>query len=185
MKNLPYDFWEKEAALLYEVIIKYAWQMAKLGTVEGYNLLGAEIDLDWDLINDYARAWSVVHTAEVVAKVSTTSMETFVKLFPGWVESGAHLDELIKQLTPIYKSRARIIAATETTRAYAQGNLITWGAAGVINKVRWYTANDERVCPICGELNGKETALGENFPGYNFNSPPAHPNCRCWIQPVV
>ena len=37
----------------------------------------------------------------------------------------------------------------------------------------WRTAADERVCPVCGPLDGQE------WPGDAGPQPPAHPNCRC------
>lgn len=37
----------------------------------------------------------------------------------------------------------------------------------------WQTRNDERTCPVCGQLNGVVWREGEGF------SPPAHDNCRC------
>jgi SPP1 gp7 family putative phage head morphogenesis protein len=188
MKKLPVSFWENESRILQDVILKRAWKMAQQGALEGEDLLkgSAEIQLDWGLINDQARAWAVVHTAQVVAQISNTSMETFERHFPDWVASGKPLQALIDELTPIYKSRASMIAATETTRAYAQGNIITWGASGVVDRIKWFTARDEWVCPICrGDLSGAVTELGKSFPGYEFTSPPAHPGCRCWIQPSI
>lgn len=42
----------------------------------------------------------------------------------------------------------------------------------------WQTAEDERVCPICGPLNDKPPVIwSRDFP----NGPPAHVNCRCWL----
>jgi hypothetical protein len=37
----------------------------------------------------------------------------------------------------------------------------------------WRTAADERVCPVCGPLDGME------WPSDVGPQPPAHPNCRC------
>lgn len=37
----------------------------------------------------------------------------------------------------------------------------------------WRTAADERVCPVCGPLDGGE------WPADAGPQPPAHPNCRC------
>ena len=59
-----------------------------------------------------------------------------------------------------------------------------WRESDVINKRRWNTGVDELVCPICGPLHNVIVGLDETFPG-GFRVPPAHPNCRCWITPVV
>lgn len=42
----------------------------------------------------------------------------------------------------------------------------------------WQTAEDERVCPVCGPLHdARATRWATQFP----NGPPAHPRCRCWL----
>jgi SPP1 gp7 family putative phage head morphogenesis protein len=41
----------------------------------------------------------------------------------------------------------------------------------------WETANDERVCPVCGALHGKRE---DDWNG--LRSPPAHPRCRCGVR---
>ena len=37
----------------------------------------------------------------------------------------------------------------------------------------WQTAEDERTCPICGQLSGEIWPEGEGF------TPPVHDHCRC------
>lgn len=37
----------------------------------------------------------------------------------------------------------------------------------------WRTSGDERVCPVCGPLAGREYRAGEG------PEPPLHGNCRC------
>jgi len=41
----------------------------------------------------------------------------------------------------------------------------------------WETANDERVCPICGALHRKREGEWGGLSG-----PPAHPRCRCGVR---
>lgn len=71
-----------------------------------------------------------------------------------------------------------MIAATESTRAYGSVNQQIWSQSEVIDAVRWNTANDELVCPICRARNGELAVVG----AWEF---PAHVNCRCWPTPVV
>jgi rubredoxin len=68
-----------------------------------------------------------------------------------------------------------MIAVTETTRVFAEGNKLAWDSTGVVSGSKWQTANDDLVCPICGPLNEQVTD----------DEPPAHVNCRCWKRPVV
>lgn len=51
--------------------------------------------------------------------------------------------------------------------------------ADVIEGYEWLTARDERVCPQCRGYNGRIEPLNSSF------RPPAHPNCRCTVIPVV
>jgi len=68
--------------------------------------------------------------------------------------------------------RMEVIARTEVLRAQNQGRIKFHDRVGV-RKLEWMTMEDERVCPICGPLDGKVYDTGR------FPSQPAHPNCRC------
>jgi SPP1 gp7 family putative phage head morphogenesis protein len=80
--------------------------------------------------------------------------------------------------------RAETIARTETMTAVHAGQREGWrqleekGALPLTVRREWMTAEDERVCPICGPLDGQTTTLNASYPG-GFDTPPAHPNCRC------
>ena len=95
-----------------------------------------------------------------------------------------------------HRYRAYNIARTELAFAYNQGSYEGTkqaqeaGYMGETIKV-WATADDERVCEICGGLEGKEVAMDDDF---NFATklatpanptirrvPPAHPSCRCAV----
>jgi len=82
--------------------------------------------------------------------------------------------------------RAGSIAATETTRAVSAGELgilalaaeLLDGEDGRRDRV-WRTSEDGAVCPVCAPLNRKsEDSWRHAFP----DGPPAHPNCRCFLQ---
>jgi len=110
-----------------------------------------------------------------LATTTRTQMQTAIS---GWIQSGAPLSNLTKQLTPLFgRARANVIAATETTRMYADGNTIGYSAAGVTT-LEWRTSRDERVCQICLPLHGDKFAIGTE-------RPPAHVSCRCSIVPVT
>lgn len=78
------------------------------------------------------------------------------------------------------ETRATVIARTETLRAFSQGVQWQFRHYG-ITRVQWMTARDERVCPWCGPLDGLIFPL-EELP---FGGPPIHPQCRCFIRPVI
>jgi len=68
--------------------------------------------------------------------------------------------------------------------------------------VEWLATGDERTCEFCDALDGKVMSLGDNFldkgdtmtgrdggqmtADYeHIQYPPAHPDCRCTIIPVI
>ena len=68
--------------------------------------------------------------------------------------------------------RMEVIARTEVLRAHNQGRMKFHQQVGV-EKLEWMTMEDERVCPVCGPLDGNVFSTGR------FPQQPAHPNCRC------
>ena len=68
--------------------------------------------------------------------------------------------------------RMEMIARTEVLRAHNQGRLKFHQRVGV-QKLEWIAMEDERMCPVCGDLDGKV------FPTDKFPQQPAHPHCRC------
>lgn len=80
-------------------------------------------------------------------------------------------------------TRIEAIAPTEVTRAAASGQDETVGRhealTGRAVDQLWHTEEDGKVCPICKPLNGTlKTVWGRYF----LFGPPAHTNCRCWID---
>lgn len=106
------------------------------------------------------------------------------------------LDKSIRYAARQHRYRAYNIARTELAFAYNQGSYEgtkqaqAAGYMGETVKV-WCTADDERVCKICGGLEGEEVAMDEDFSfktkleGRNptiKRVPPAHPSCRCAVM---
>lgn len=103
---------------------------------------------------------------------------------------GQSIPQIARQLTkgtgltkgtfPRVEKRAVVIARTETIRAFSQGVQWQFQQHG-IHRVRWMTARDERVCKWCGPLDGLVFPLG----ALPMGGPPLHPQCRCFIRPVI
>ena len=75
--------------------------------------------------------------------------------------------------------RARMIARTEVINAYNVGAKKRYEQAGLTEKdMVWITTFDERTCVICSGYDGMLISKTGEIP-------PAHPNCRCTIAPVV
>jgi len=99
-----------------------------------------------------------------------------------------------KYATRLHNDRASNIARTETIRASNDGQDAAWRGAraqGLLDanaQKEWIAADDERLCPTCGALNGEKTAWDGAFalPGEltTISHPPAHPRCRCSVTLV-
>lgn len=107
----------------------------------------------------------------------------------------AALEKSIKYSARQSRYRGYNIARTELAFAYNKGEhfgvkqAIDKGYMGHTKK-KWCTADDERVCTICGGLEGAEIEMDEDFDFYTKlessnpgirQTPPAHPSCRCTL----
>lgn len=119
--------------------------------------------------------------------------------YKAMVESGlsekAALERSIRYSARQHRYRGYNIARTELAFAYNKGEhfgvkqAISQGYMGYTRKT-WCTADDERVCEICGALDGKTIEIDDDFDFYTKlaatnpgirQTPPAHPSCRCTV----
>lgn len=134
--------------------------------------------------------------------VGLTKQQTIanLKYYQKLIESGVK-EKRAQDLSARYAARQHRyrgynIARTELAFAYNQGSYEATkqaqaaGYMGETVKV-WCTADDERVCSICGGLEGKIIAMDEDFDFKTKLStrnqtirrvPPAHPSCRCGVM---
>lgn len=144
------------------------------------------LDFDWQLVNTAALEWAQRYVGELIRGINAVTRRRIQAEVAQFVETGESVLALARRLVgigPFSDDRARMIAVTEVTRAYAEGNMTAWRETGVIERRRWNTANDELVCPICGPRHNMVVGLDEDFDG--LEGPPAHPRCRCWLTPVI
>ena len=124
---------------------------------------------------------------------AVANMRYFETLVAGGMAEEKAKDLAIRYASRQHRERGYTIARTELAWAYNQGGYEgikqaqQAGYLGEMVKV-WSTADDERVCPICGALDGKMIALDDDWEFYTKLSassdvirkvPPAHPRCRC------
>jgi SPP1 gp7 family putative phage head morphogenesis protein len=76
--------------------------------------------------------------------------------------------------------RALMIAITESNRAVSAATVARYQDAGLA-EMEWTTFDP---CPTCAQNDGQTVAIGAPFPSGN-TQPPAHPNCRCALLPVI
>jgi len=141
-------------------------------------MLRLEFGVDWDLVNMDAVNWARVHTESVLSDLFRKRYDFVGENVARYFEEGWSISDLARRLRAWYDPvRAEMIAITETTRAVVEGErfVIAQLEKESGNKMIpvWSTANDERVCLICGARHGKEITDGIY--------PPAHPRCRCLV----
>ena len=148
------------------------------------------ISVDWTLVNIGARDWAQQYAGTLVTQIDEVTARAIGKAVAGWIENTLTYDELLKQIGDLAgPERAERIASTEITRAYAEGSREAWAASGSITLMRWRTSQDERVCDVCGSLDGQVVqVIGgefvhpggeglEKLAGTRYANPPAHPRC--------
>jgi SPP1 gp7 family putative phage head morphogenesis protein len=123
--------------------------------------------------------------------MNDTTLDRVGTLLADTLESGAGYSELARNLLKDQitsrvvtdASRAGTIAVTEMSRALNTATVDNYKQFGV-EKVEWL-AIDTGVCDICpaNEAQGP-IPIGQMFESGD-TEPPAHPNCRCTVVPVV
>ena len=184
---LPPDFWINEKNRLLAILRPRLAQMAYEGAKQASFKAG--IEFNPVLANAQAVEYARTHTDALLNQLGTTSQNLVGQALADWIDKpGATIGDLQAALKPSFgQARASVIAATETTRAYASGEMAAYQAEGY-TEWTWLTNNDELVCPICGALHHKSVRIGQpfgEFRGKAVTQPPAHPNCRCTVRAVV
>jgi hypothetical protein len=145
--------------------------------------------IDWDLANQAVIDWVLGGApgmgegyGDIVTTAMVQSREEFIRSsIAEWIQNGEPLHVLTEQLSRSFfsRDRAEMVAVTEVTRAYAEGNIRAYMASGLVDReprerpisdthtrcrcwlvlgqddngdwaYQWKTSNDERVCVICG-----------------------------------
>lgn len=124
------------------------------------------------------------------------NMRYFENLIANGIKEKKAHELSIRYAARQHRYRGYMIARTELAFAYNQGSYEGTrqaqeaGYMGEVVKI-WSTAYDERVCPICRDLDGQRVPMDGDF---SFTTrlakdnptikkvPPAHPNCRCAVM---
>jgi SPP1 gp7 family putative phage head morphogenesis protein len=79
---------------------------------------------------------------------------------------------------------AKAVARTTLMNIFVKGSLIQWHQDG-IQHVKRLAVEDNKTCPVCRGLNGKEYAVIDLIDMYNPQSFDTHSNCRCTFIPII
>ena len=140
-------------------------------------------------VDELARA--IRPTIGLTKPQAVANMKYYQNLRANGVTPKRARESSIRYAARQHRERAYSVARTELATAYNTGGYKgtkqaqAAGYLGEAEKV-WCTADDERVCPTCGALEGKRVAMDEEFEGASGSwstklTAPAHPGCRCAI----
>lgn len=108
------------------------------------------------MYNVWAEAWAREQAGRLITAISETTRARVRGVLADWIKAGdldiADLKRALSGPGLFGPARASLIATTEITAAYANGNFDAYEAAG----------------------------LGHRPPPQD--QPPAHPGCRCWVS---
>jgi len=208
--KLPRGYWGELEREIADILTPWLVEVTEAGIEAGAEELGIqarkavpEVGIAWDLVNRGVLDSVSGHTSDLVRAVTANAQRRLESALQKWIAEGNTFPELVADIRPFVEQlefvtrkvlnpdyRAKLIAMTEATNAYAQGNIRVWEAAGV-DALEWRTAVDDLVCPICGALHRQQVLMGSEFVAVVNGTrtavarPPAHPGCRCSVKPIV
>lgn len=188
MGKVPQHILEPLAQQYSEQIGDYFMESSSEALLEGFNAyvnrrlpekLAAEAALDaFGLTPRQMRGLVASDTGvkEKIASVAPQNLKRRVKSYIG----------------TSLKQRFKVFADEEVYRAEQHAHQLTWlynskqGALPSGAKRMWVTADDEKVCPLCGPLHMQKVDIEQPFimPGSKEKiwTPGLHVNCRCHVQ---
>ena len=165
---------------------------------------GAALGIDWTLDNPAVASFIREYSFEFARRINQTTTNSIRDMMTQAQTEGWSMTRMIDEIRSIYSgwggTRAEEIARSETIRSSNAGELEAFREAGIETQ-EWYASIDERTCVFCGEMHGKQLAVGGVWQSAgsemtidgqrlvmdygDVKYPPLHPFCRCTILPVV
>lgn len=197
--RIPASFWSEESKRLLSVLLPFIQGGAEGGVGVARGIVeGLGLSLDWTLPFTQAADWAREYSAELVTKVTETTKERIRAVVANWIEApDMTLPDLWRQIQADHgfsRYRAELIAQTETTRAYAEGEMVAareMEREGFLAYIKeWQTVaifgeGPGTVCHICEPLHLKRVKGSDGLFDTDVGKllgPPAHPGCRCWVN---
>ena len=142
----------------------------------------------FDIDNPASADWADKHAAELIDGITETTRERINNAVAEYLETREWETFYDEVLASVGEERAYTIARHEPMVAVHEGQREAWAQAedeGLLSgdeKVVWIITGDDKVCPICLDLDGRTRDLNgvyEGSDGEIYDGPPAHVLCRC------
>jgi SPP1 gp7 family putative phage head morphogenesis protein len=156
------------------------------------NATGSDVELGTSFSQSFKEAARRAARGKVLGVPTTKAMQgvkdwSDTKLRLAFTEAtlrGDSIDKLsgrVDEIMGVGQRAATRIARTNMTAIMNDAQMEVYDAnADIILGYRWHATFDRRTSAICASLHGRFWPLGEQPPG-----PPAHPNCRSILIPVL
>lgn len=184
--GVSYDELEKMATEYAAELGQYVNDSSILALTDAFN---AQVNAGWS----ERLAWQ---RAREAYGLDSTQMRSYVKGLLAQ-DKANYVTDPIPATSRAFVDRAFLIRAdrmgtNEAFKATQVGRNMVWlmlSSAGQLppgTMKRWVTADDERVCVVCGPLDQVVIPLHRRFEsaGRYFYAPGVHPNCRCTLEMV-
>jgi len=144
-----------------------------------------------------------------VKRFATSMIETdrdkMIDILVKGISEGKSIPQIKAEIRQVFteytKTQADRVTRTEVIKASNYATMDAWEKSGVVVAKQWLTALDDRVDPLCADMNGKIIPLQKNYfdkgdtlevgdvsTKFDYSSvknPPLHVNCRCTMLPVL
>lgn len=144
-----------------------------------------------------------------VKRFATSMIETdrdkMIDILVKGIADGKSIPQIKAEIRQVFteysKTQADRVTRTEVIKASNYATMDAWEKSGVVVAKQWLTAQDDRVDPLCADMNGKIIPLKKNyfdkgdslevgdvstkFDYAAVKNPPLHVNCRCTMLPVL
>jgi HK97 family phage portal protein len=186
--------------------------VVEAGGAKGVKIVEAELrkagrtpdPVSFDFVNEDVQKWVNRSTTKLADGVGGTTVTRCRDLLGKGLEEGKTIDQLADDIAErgFDAKRARVIARTESARAYVQGQVEAWRQSDVVAGKKWLVAPG--ACEFCTAI-GRESqtkgiddafyTVGDSVSGTeggtyvvdfeNVVGPPLHPNCTCDLITVL
>ena len=147
------DWQAEQEALLADLkpALEAALNSAMFVMLQEYAQVAAGIS--WETYNAAAADYAKKYSYDLVSQINGSTKQQMGEVIGEWIERGAEFPDLVERVWklipgnpyPNIRDRAQLIAATETTRVFADTQAATLKAMG-LKTLHWRTAEDEVVC---------------------------------------